>query len=89
MDRYSSQLNDFNKAYNTKDITHELIQYKMYLTQLLNIQTVDELIVFYLTTKKSSFVFLDFEREITMIHDIGVLKAYLIEYFTSKLKERF
>ena len=89
MKRYTQELDNFYKLYNTKPVSDELTYLLSYLNQLLNLNTTEEISGYYEATKEHNYTLASFEKEIGMFDDVDSLKARLIECFTNLLRRKF
>ena len=90
MKKYTQELDNFYKLYNTKPVSDELTYLLTYLNQLLNLNTIEEISGYYEATKEHNYTLASFEKEIDMLDDdVDSLKARLIECFANLLRRKF
>ena len=89
MDKFNIELEQYHKTFAQLQKDDEMLQIDEYLYQLLNLNTTNELISYYLVTKNFNITIAKFEKEMYLIANIDNLKSRLITYFTEELIRKF
>jgi len=89
MSDYESELEYFENLYSRMNRYSDLKLLKSYLFELLDLNTVNEIIGYYTATKKDNIILKDFEEEMRTCEDVHRLKKKLVSSFIDVLLSKY
>ena len=89
LQNYKSELDYFEKVYSKMSQDDYCKLLKSYLYQLLDLNAINEIVVFYNGTKKNNVILKNFEEEIDTFDDVNILKMRLVSCFIDELLTKY
>ncbi|MCX6051119.1 MAG: hypothetical protein NTZ60_01285 [Campylobacterales bacterium] len=90
MTDYESELEYFQNLYFKMNQCSECALLKSYLFELLDLNTINEIIGYYTATKKDNIILKNFEEEEMQIYvDVCTLKKKLVSCFVNELLTKY
>ena len=89
MTDYEYELEYFENLYSKMNRCSECALLKSYLFELLDLNTINEIIWYCTATKKDNIILNFFEEEMHTCDDLSTLKKKLVSYFIDELLTKY